>query len=93
MLLYLIAYDIPDNKRRKKVADILEGYGQRVQYSVFEARLDKATYRQLQHRLRDRLNLDEDHLRIYPLTRHTEAQILVWGMGPTLQEYPRSLVI
>jgi len=33
---YLISYDIPDDKRRSKIAHLLEGYGERVQYSVFE---------------------------------------------------------
>lgn len=33
---YLISYDIPDDKRRGKIAHLLEGYGERVQYSVFE---------------------------------------------------------
>ncbi len=32
----VISYDISDNKRLKKVAKILEGYGVRVQQSVFE---------------------------------------------------------
>ena len=31
MLLYIVAYDISSNRRRKKVSDILEGYGKRVQ--------------------------------------------------------------
>lgn len=35
-MLVVVVYDIPDNKRRKKLADFLEGYGRRVQYSVFE---------------------------------------------------------
>ena len=39
MLLYVVTYDIPSNKRRKKVSDLLEGYGRRVQYSVFECLL------------------------------------------------------
>ena len=33
---YLISYDIPNDKRRLKIAHLLEGYGERVQYSVFE---------------------------------------------------------
>jgi len=37
----VIAYDITDDKRRRKLAKFLEGYGDRVQYSVFEARLNK----------------------------------------------------
>lgn len=32
---YLIAYDIGDDKRRARVARILQGYGDRVQFSVF----------------------------------------------------------
>ena len=31
---YLITYDIEDDKRRKKISDLLEGYGVRVNYSV-----------------------------------------------------------
>ncbi|MEF3191391.1 MAG: CRISPR-associated endonuclease Cas2 [Campylobacterales bacterium] len=33
---YLITYDIPDNRRRQKLHDLLSGYGQRVNDSVFE---------------------------------------------------------
>lgn len=33
---YLICYDITDDKKRRKVADILEAYGLRVQKSAFE---------------------------------------------------------
>ena len=38
-MFYIIAYDIPCNQRRKKISDLLEGYGRRVQYSVFECDL------------------------------------------------------
>ena len=44
MLFYVVVYDIPNDKRRKKVSDLLEGYGQRVQYSVFECTLTQAKY-------------------------------------------------
>jgi CRISPR-associated protein Cas2 len=37
----VVSYDISDDKRRRKVAQIMEGYGYRVQYSVFECDLDK----------------------------------------------------
>lgn len=32
---YLIAYDISDPKRLRKVIKVMESYGQRLQYSVF----------------------------------------------------------
>mgnify|MGYP002748130839 FL=1 len=31
----LIAYDIPDDKRRGRIAKLLLTYGDRIQYSVF----------------------------------------------------------
>jgi CRISPR-associated protein Cas2 len=35
----VVSYDITDDKRRVRMAKTLLGYGQRVQYSVFEAHL------------------------------------------------------
>jgi CRISPR-associated protein Cas2 len=32
---YLVAYDVRDGKRLRKTAKILEGYGTRIQYSLF----------------------------------------------------------
>lgn len=38
---YVICYDVEDSKKRKKLSDLLEGYGVRVNYSVFEVDLKK----------------------------------------------------
>ena len=37
---YLICYDISHEKRLAKVAKTMRGYGERVQYSVFECQLN-----------------------------------------------------
>ena len=37
--LWVIAYDSPCDKRRRKMAKLLKGYGERLQWSVFECRL------------------------------------------------------
>lgn len=92
MLFYVVTYDICDDKRRKKVADLLEGYGQRVQYSVFECYLNSQQYQELRKRLRKRVNLSEDSIRFYPLSRHTHRQVETWGNMP-LTEIPRSTII
>lgn len=42
-MIYIIAYDIADNKRRLRVAKTLESWGYRIQESVFQLRLDNAT--------------------------------------------------
>lgn len=92
MLFYVITYDIPSDKRRKKVADLLEGYGRRVQYSVFECVLSAEKYQELQQRLHKRVNLKEDSVRFYPLSGHTLSQVEVWG-GVEVTQVPRSIVI
>ncbi|MFM7449130.1 MAG: CRISPR-associated endonuclease Cas2 [Leptolyngbyaceae cyanobacterium] len=92
MLLYLVTYDITCNKRRKKVSDLLEGYGHRVQYSVFECVLTPEKYDELRLRLRQRLKLEEDNVRLYPLSRHTLNQVEIFG-GLPLAAAPGSVVI
>ncbi|TAE61368.1 MAG: CRISPR-associated endonuclease Cas2 [Nostocales cyanobacterium] len=92
MLLYVIVYDIPCDQRRKKISDILEGYGQRVQYSVFECLLNQDKYKELKKRLKKQVNSQEDSIRFYPLTKHTFNQIETWGEPPVI-EIPGSVVV
>lgn len=44
---HLVSYDVRDAKRLRQVAKKLEGYGGRVQYSVFRCRLDRETLEKL----------------------------------------------
>ena len=92
MLLYVIVYDITCDKRRKKVSDLLEGYGQRVQYSVFECILSQTKYSELQKRLRKQVKSSEDSIRFYPLSKHTFNQIETWG-EPPVAKLPGSTII
>lgn len=92
-MFYVIVYDISNDKRRKKVADLLEGYGERVQYSVFECVLDKGRYRQLRDRLKKRINLEEDSIRIYPIVKSSLSKVKTWGAGNELTKPPGSTII
>lgn len=93
MLFYLVAYDIPDDKRRKKIADILEGYGSRVQYSVFECVLTAKQYRELKARLKKVFKPEEDNIRLYPISDHTLNQVETWGRGSQPTKPPKSIII
>lgn len=81
MFLYVVVYDISCDKRRKKVSDLLEGYGKRVQYSTFECVLTKSKYRELRTRLKKQVKT-EDSVRFYPLSNHTLEQVEIWGEPP-----------
>jgi CRISPR-associated protein Cas2 len=92
MLLYLVTYDVVCDKRRRKVANLLQGYGKRVQYSVFECMLPSGKYDELKRRLVKKVNLEEDSVRFYPLSSHTREQVEIWG-GVGLIEAPSSIII
>ena len=49
--LWVVAYDSPNNKRRRKLATLLEGYGERMQWSVFECRLHPDQLRRMRQGL------------------------------------------
>ena len=50
---YVFAYDISDNKERRKVERILKGYGFRRQFSVFICRLTRGDKGRLLKQLQD----------------------------------------
>lgn len=85
--LYIISYDIPDDRRRTKVAKLLLGFGHRVQYSVFECYLNKKQILLLRTRLLALAKEEEDNIRIYDLCDGCERRVESIGReGPREQE-------
>ncbi len=80
-MFYLVSYDISDNKRRRKLAEILLDYGDRVQYSVFECILDKKLLDKMVGRIYKTVSEDEDSVRIYALCAGCVKDIAVIGYG------------
>ena len=80
-MYWIVSYDIPDDKRRTKVAKILQGYGQRAQYSVFECEIDAEQCAQLEGRLTRVIEKQEDDVRFYPLNRADLKRVRVLGLG------------
>lgn len=70
LLCYDIATASPDGERRlRDVASICERYGHRVQYSVFECRLDEVSEQHLISELVDVIDPSEDSVFLYHLAR------------------------
>lgn len=63
----VIAYDISNNKRRKKVSDMLEGYGDRMNYSVFECMLKKTDLKRIKERAIKIIDIKTDSLLFYEI--------------------------
>jgi CRISPR-associated protein Cas2 len=80
-MLYVVSYDIPDARRRTRVANACKDFGQRVQYSVFECLLKGDLRERLVSRLKAETNEREDSIRIYPLCAACEKGLEILGQG------------
>lgn len=77
----IVSYDIADDARRVKVAKLMEDYGTRVQYSVFDCILDLAARAQLEHGLENIIDPTHDSVRFYPICRRCVRDIRIFGRG------------
>jgi CRISPR-associated protein Cas2 len=59
---YLVCYDISDDKRLRKVFQIMRGYGDHLQYSVFECQLRAVDLVQLRAELSGVIHHDQDQV-------------------------------
>ena len=80
----LVTYDIADTEttgasRLRRVADVCEKYGQRVQFSVFECRLSKARLARLIGEVEDIIDRDRDSVHVYRFPGGIEAATLRLG--------------
>ena len=78
---WMVTYDISDNRTRQQVAKALAGYGERVQYSVFECRLNDREFAVLRQRIADIVDHACDHIRWYPLCRPCHGRVMQQGDG------------
>ena len=83
-MLVLVSYDVSTEtsagrRRLRRVAKVCLNYGQRVQYSVFECKVDAATYELLKDALLNEIDLVEDNLRIYRLTEPLTKNVQEFG--------------
>ena len=89
-LFYLIVYDIPDNKaankRRKRLHDMLCGYGTRTQYSVFECFLTAMQFAKLKVKVEELIKSTEDSVRIYILDAGAVRKTITYGSEKPRQD-------
>jgi CRISPR-associated protein Cas2 len=79
--LFMVCFDIVDDKIRYRVVKILLKYGQRVQKSVFECMLNDADYLQMKNSLDKLIEITQDSIRYYQLCANCEKAISVTGLG------------
>ncbi|MEX1257397.1 MAG: CRISPR-associated endonuclease Cas2 [Gemmatimonadota bacterium] len=81
---YVVAYDIVDGSRRKRVHDLLLDFGVPIQYSVFECRLVATDRRRMLQAIRPLISLPGDALFVAVLCAACERRTLRVG-GPVTE--------
>jgi CRISPR-associated protein Cas2 len=80
LVTYDVATSTPKGSRRlRRVAKICLDYGQRVQNSVFECKLDPAHYVELKARLLEEIDPAVDSIRIYNLGNNWQKKVDHYG--------------
>lgn len=85
----LITYDVSTEtsagrKRLRKVAQICQDYGQRVQKSVFECSVNQINYEIMLNKLINCIDEKMDTIRVYRLREPKENHVVHYGIGESI---------
>jgi CRISPR-associated protein Cas2 len=79
--LYLVTYDIADDRRWRRVFKLMHGYGEWMQLSVFQCRLTRARHAELMGRLASTIAHADDHVLIVDLGAAEQVEPRVSSLG------------
>lgn len=91
--LYIVAYDIADPRRWRRVFRIMQGHGEWLQLSVFQCRLSRMRRIELKLALEEVINQAEDHVVILDLGSAAALRPRVESLGKPFAVVERGPVI
>jgi CRISPR-associated protein Cas2 len=91
--LYVVTYDIGDDKRWRKVFKLMHGYGHWLQLSVFQCRLTARRRAEMARRLEELINNNADHVLILDLGPADKVDPHVESLGKTFETVKRAAVV
>ncbi|MCB9852809.1 MAG: CRISPR-associated endonuclease Cas2 [Phycisphaerales bacterium] len=83
---HIICYDISDDRRRTRVARLLDDVGDRIQFSVFEVRLPAEAISHLVDRLEQEIDLQTDVVSCFAICEACRDRARTCGTGSPLTE-------
>lgn len=84
--LFILSYDIEDDRRRNKIREFLKDYGYRVQKSVFVFYLDDKVMKDVLEDLSRMMDYKKDRLRLYKICRTCRESIEFQGISEFPEE-------
>jgi CRISPR-associated protein Cas2 len=91
--LYIVTYDIEDQKRWRRVFKLMHGYGEWLQLSVFQCRMSRKRYMQLMGQLDGLIVDDKDHVIMLDIGPAEGIAPRVISLGKTFKPIEREVVV
>ena len=91
--LYIVTYDIADQRRWRRVFRIMKGYGRWLQLSVFQCRLTARRRADMSARLEKEIHHQEDHVLIVDLGLAEKVDPKVESLGKSFESVKRQAII
>jgi CRISPR-associated protein Cas2 len=91
MMFVVVSYDVVDDRKRTKIAKAMKSYGERVQKSVFECRVDDQQFIRMKKAVESIMDMNEDSVRYYFLCKGCVDRIEISGWGTVTED--ESLII
>lgn len=82
----VIAFDVADDKRRRRLVSVLESFGVRAQESVFEAWLNDFERNKLLREAHQQIRPELDRMAVYVLPPTDFADIVSLGVGKVAED-------
>lgn len=92
-MLYIVTYDISDPKRWRRLFKLMHGYGQWLQLSVFQCRLDARRLAELKAAITGIIRQGHDHVLIVEVGPADHVKPRVTSLGQTFAALERKPVI
>ena len=90
-MFVVVSYDVVDDRKRTKIAKAMKSYGERVQKSVFECRIDDQQFIRMKKAVESIMDMNEDSVRYYFLCKGCVDRIEISGWGTVTED--ESLII
>jgi CRISPR-associated protein Cas2 len=91
--LFIVTYDISDQKRWRRVFKAMHGYGEWIQLSVFQCRLSRRRRAELETRLRELVKNGEDHVLLIDVGPAEKIELSMESIGKTFSKIERQAMV
>ena len=91
--MYIVAYDIANDRRWRRVFKTMHGFGEWLQLSVFQCRLSRRRRAELETRLRELVKAGEDHVLLIDVGPADKTELAVESIGKAFARIERRAIV